>query len=155
LKEKIPSPVLVSIRIEQETGKYAGAALSGPIKMHCGTGKFRIGDWSLSHGLYSYSGGAWYRKKINLTAGQISGSTVLDLGKVISSAEVIINNRKAGIKLSPPFRFNISGFVKEGENIIEILVYNTAANHYSTIPTRYRGSLESGLIGPVEIRYKN
>jgi len=38
-----------------------------------------------------------------------------------------------------------------GENRIEILVYNTLANHYLTIPTRYRGSLRSGLIGPVRL----
>ncbi len=34
---------------------------------------------------------------------------------------------------------------------IEILVYNTLVNHYLTIPTRYRGSLRSGLIGPVRL----
>ena len=42
-------------------------------------------------------------------------------------------------------------FVKEGDNYIEILVYSTLANHYSTIPTPslYRQSYEAGLIGPV------
>jgi len=41
--------------------------------------------------------------------------------------------------------------VKPGENRIEILVYHTLADHYLTIPTRYRGSLRSGLIGPVRL----
>jgi hypothetical protein len=36
------------------------------------------------------------------------------------------------------------------------LVYNTLANHYLTIPTKYRGgSLKSGLLGPVKLEFKN
>jgi hypothetical protein len=31
------------------------------------------------------------------------------------------------------------------------LVFNTLANHYQTIPTRYRGSTKSGLLGPVRL----
>ena len=41
--------------------------------------------------------------------------------------------------------------VKPGENRIEVLVFNTLANHYVTIPTRYRGDLTSGLLGPVTL----
>jgi hypothetical protein len=41
--------------------------------------------------------------------------------------------------------------VKPGENRIEVLVFNTLANHYLTIPTRYRGELTSGLLGPVTL----
>jgi hypothetical protein len=36
-------------------------------------------------------------------------------------------------------------------NRLEVLVFNTAANHYRTIPTRYLGSTTSGLLGPVHI----
>jgi hypothetical protein len=32
-----------------------------------------------------------------------------------------------------------------------VLVYNTLANHYVTIPTRYRGDVTSGLLGPVTL----
>ncbi len=31
------------------------------------------------------------------------------------------------------------------------LIYNTLANNYTAIPNRYRGSIQSGLIGPVNI----
>ena len=43
------------------------------------------------------------------------------------------------------------GLLCEGENTIEVLVYNTLANHFQTIPSRYRGSPESGLLGPVRL----
>jgi hypothetical protein len=35
---------------------------------------------------------------------------------------------------------DIFSLAKPGENRIEILVCNTLANHYSTVPTRFRGS---------------
>ena len=42
--------------------------------------------------------------------------------------------------------------LKEGANTVKVTVYNTLNNHYQTIPTRYRTTVEnepSGLIGPV------
>jgi hypothetical protein len=32
------------------------------------------------------------------------------------------------------------------------MIYNTLANNYTTIPTRYRGAIKSGLIGPVSLK---
>jgi hypothetical protein len=57
--------------------------------------------------------------------------------------------------LARPFRFDITNFVKEGENEIQIKVVNTLANHMSTYPTKYiyEGQTQSGLLGPVEIRF--
>jgi hypothetical protein len=57
--------------------------------------------------------------------------------------------------VTPPWVVDISGQIKAGENRIEILVYNTLANHYLTIPTRYRGSTRSGLIGPVRLEIQS
>jgi len=39
-----------------------------------------------------------------------------------------------------------------GENKIEVMIYNTLANNYTTGPTRYRGEIKSGLIGPVMLK---
>jgi hypothetical protein len=64
---------------------------------------------------------------------------------------VHVNGRPAGARVAPPWTVDISAFVQAGENRLEILVYNTLANHYGTIPTRYRGSPESGLLGPVRL----
>ena len=55
----------------------------------------------------------------------------------------------------PPWRVEIGG-LKEGANTIKVTVYNTLNNHYQTIPTRYRTTVEnepSGLIGPVVISF--
>jgi hypothetical protein len=146
------SPVTVAVRVAQERGSYGGAALPDPIRLDCGPGTFPPGDWSDNDGLASYSGGAWYRRTVTLTEEQAQGQVILDLGGVVASAEVRINGQPAGIRVAPPWTVDVSTHVRAGENRIEILVYNTLANHYSTIPTRYRGSPLSGLLGPVSLR---
>lgn len=145
-------PVVVALRIEPEPGFYAGAAIPEPIRLDCGAGRLGLGDWANVGALEHYSGGAWYRKTFELSPDDLEGRVMLDLGEVVSSAEVLVNGRPAGIRVAPPWRLDIGGCVRRGENRLEILVYNTLANHYGTIPTRYRGSARSGLMGPVTVR---
>jgi len=147
-----PLAVKVVLRISQERGCYGGAALPEPVALDCDPGRMPAGDWSQMGALADYSGGMWYRKTIALTHEQTQGRVMLDLGRVPATAEVRINDQSAGVKLTPPWTVDISKLVQPGDNRIEILVYNTLANHYGTIPTRYRGSPESGLLGPVSIQ---
>jgi hypothetical protein len=140
--------VTVLVRIDQERGCYGGAALLEPIRLDCGVGSMALGDWSKNEGLTSYSGGAWYRKTVSIPAGK---RVTLDLGGVAASAEVRVNGKSAGVRVSSPWTFDISSLVKPGENRIEVLVCNTLANHYCTVPTSYRGSPVSGLLGPVHV----
>ena len=154
-KAAVPEPaapaVNVALRIEQQPGYHAGAAIPDPIALDCIAGEIALGDWSKRGVLEHYSGGAWYRKKVTLAPDQAQGSVTLDLGEVVATAEVRVNGRPAGILTAQPWRVDISTLVKPGENRIEILVYNTLSNHYGTVPTRYPGKPVSGLIGPVRI----
>ncbi|MCX6361749.1 MAG: glycosyl hydrolase [Armatimonadetes bacterium] len=145
------SQAAVALRIEQERGCYGGAAIPEPVALDCGPGRMKLGDWSQAGALESYSGGAWYRKTFALTQAQAAGTVRLNLGDVAATAEVRINGKSAGVRVAPPWSFDLTGKVKAGDNRIEALVYNTLANHYLTIPTRYRGSPRSGLIGPVTL----
>ena len=146
--EPSASAVPVLLRIDQERGCYGGAAIPEPIKLDCGPGLIAPGDWAKNDGLASYSGGAWYRKTVTIPAAK---EVVLDLGDVVASAEVRINGKPAGVRVAPPWKFDISKLVHPGENRIEVLVCNTLANHYLTVPTGYRGKASSGLLGPVQI----
>lgn len=147
---KIDKPAMYSvtvlIRIDHERGHYGGAALLDPIRLVCGAGCMALGDWSKNEGLASYSGVAWYRKTISIPAGR---RVKLDLGNVAASAEVRVNGKPAGVRVAPPWTVDISNVATPGENRIEVLVCNTLANHYCTVPTSYRGSPVSGLLGPV------
>ena len=139
-------PVEVLLKINQERGCYGGAAWLEPIRLDCGVGSIRLGDWSKNESLASYSGGAWYRKTVILPKSQ---RVTLDLGSVAASAEIWVNGTLAGVRVCPPWTVDISSLAKPGENRIEVLVCNTLANHYLTVPTSYRGSPVSGLVGPV------
>ena len=145
-------PVVVAIRVEQVRGEYGGAAFRDFIRLDCGAGEIAPGDWSQAGVLETYSGAAWYQKSFPLTAPDTTGKVILDLGNVVASAELRVNGKPAGTKSAPPWTFDITAFVKSGENQIEVLVSNTLANHYVTIPTHYRGKTTSGLIGPVSIK---
>jgi len=146
-----PGMVNVALRIEQQPGCYAGAAIPEPIALECRPGKAPLGDWSTMGVLAHYSGGAWYRKTVAFSPEQLQGRLLVQLGQVAATAEVRVNGQLAGIRVALPWTVDISKFAKPGENRIEILVYNTLANHYGTIPTRYRGSPLSGLLGPVRV----
>ena len=94
-----------------------------------------------------------YRRTFALSEAQGQGNVKLDMGRVNATCEVHVNGRKAGIRLVPPYKLDISEFVHAGVNKLEILVYGTLANHYQTIPTpaHYRRPTPAGLIGPVQL----
>jgi sugar lactone lactonase YvrE len=148
----LPRVAVVALRVVPQTGISGAAVFPEPVHLECGPGVTALGDWSKAGALECYSGGAWYRKAVTLTPEQTRGEITLDLGTVVATAEVRVNGQVAGIRVAPPWRVDISKQVKPGENRIEVLVFNTLANHYLTIPTRYRGEPTSGLLGPVTLR---
>lgn len=144
----------VALRVEQESGAYGGAAFPEPVMFECDSGEMPLGDWS-PHGLETYSGIGVYSQEVYLTKAHVQSKVILDLGDVRSVAEVIVNGRIAGVTLARPFRFDISQFVFEGRNKLEIKVANTLANHMTSYPTKFilPGQTVSGLLGPVEIQF--
>jgi hypothetical protein len=101
--------------------------------------------------LNNYSGGVRYRTTFTVTEDHAKGRVEIDLGRVVATAEVHLNGKEVGVRVAPPWRLDVTGFLRAGENTLTILVYNTLANHYQTIPSRYRGKPVSGLIGPVRL----
>ncbi len=141
----------VCLRIEQPKGEYAGSALSDPVQLECSTVAMELGDWSKIEGFRTYSGGMRYRKTVQIAALQKQEKLFIDLGSVVSSAELWVNGKRVGEKVAGPWRFDITSFVISGANKIEVIVYNTLANHYLTVPTGYGGDTTSGLMGPVRL----
>jgi hypothetical protein len=154
LAASLPRSSALALRIQQERGFYGGAAIPDGVLFDCGPGLIEAGDLSGREGLGAYSGGLWYRKNVSLTEAQCTSDNILlDLGSVVASAEVHINGKPAGTRVAPPWWFDLKGKVRAGENRIEVLVYNTLGNHYSTTPSRYTGSTQSGLLGPVRLLF--
>ena len=144
------------LKVAHEPGYIGGAAFTEPMRLKCGKGKIALGNWALiADGLRFYSGGAVYEKTFTLTKEQAATSTTLDLGRVGACCGVSVNGGAEKVLCCPPWRVDIDG-LKEGKNTLKVTVYNTLNNHYQTIPTRYRTTVEnepSGLIGPVAISF--
>lgn len=89
---------------------------------------------------------------------------------VREAAEIWVNGNRAGALWSPPYRLEVSKFLKPGENRLRILVANTAINHmadrplpdYRLLNSRFGTRFEpqdmdnikpapSGLKGPVRL----
>lgn len=147
---KAPSGIsTVTIRLEMEPGAYGGAAFVLPIGLTLEGGTIQVGEWA-KYGLPTYSGIGVYKQKVGFTAAQLQRHIVLDLGQVLVAAEVLVNGKPVGVRLARPFKFDLTRFVKEGENTLEVRVANTIAPHYTmTNQVHNLGPTASGLIGPV------
>ena len=143
---------VVALRVKPDTGHSGGAAIPEPIQIETSAqGILPLGDWSAMGILNNYSGGVRYSTTFALVQDQTQGQVEIDLGRVAATAEVHINGKKVGVRVAPPWRLDVTGFLKPGQNTLEVLVYNTLSNHYQTIPSRYRGKPVSGLMGPVRL----
>jgi glycosyl hydrolase family 106( putative alpha-L-rhamnosidase)/glycosyl hydrolase family 2/alpha-L-rhamnosidase-like protein len=140
----------VSIRMKMEKGKYGGAAFPKPISLQLKDGLIETGDWK-NFAMPTYSGIGIYKQTVSFAQEELKKKTILDLGIVRVAAEVLVNNKSVGVRLARPYKFDISSYLREGDNTIEVRVANTIAPHYTTIPALHIGPTESGLLGPVKL----
>jgi hypothetical protein len=86
-------------------------------------------DWTTRSelGIKYYSGIATYRKTFNL-AQVPGGKTYLDLGVVHDMARVRLNGKDHGVVWCAPWRVEVTGVIKAGDNLLEIEVVNRWAN---------------------------
>jgi len=129
-------------------------------------------DWSKrpEESVHYYSGSATYKKIFTISDSALVHSTniYLDLGSVRETAHVWLNGRDMGVLWCPPFRSDISGMLKNGENNLEIEVVNLWPNRLIgdvSLPMEQRKTrtnvityksnsplLPSGLLGPVTLQ---
>ncbi|MCP4309627.1 MAG: glycoside hydrolase family 2 [Bacteroidetes bacterium] len=167
---EIPGPWKVTFQEKPSLGELFTATFD-TLKSWTGSEK---------HAIKYYSGTALYEKRFTLEKQCISGGrTYLDLGKVGDIATLTLNGSEVGTFWKPPYIADITDFVKEGENTLEVSVCNLWINRLigdeklpreerktSTNLVNDRGRYEklsqpdadqhlrvSGLIGPVKIRF--
>lgn len=145
---------VVVLRVEQERGRYGGAAFDAPVRFEVGEGRMPLGDWT-QLGLPHYSGGVVYEREVALPAEYAGQDLVLDLGRVRGTAELWVNGQRVGVRLWSPYRFSLRGRMRRGRNHLRLLVYNTLGPHFGDgypTPYVYPGQTVSGILGPVQIR---
>ncbi|MGV8090718.1 MAG: glycosyl hydrolase [Mangrovibacterium sp.] len=90
----------------------------------------RLQSWTdfEDQGIRYFSGTATYQKTFTIEKENKGTACYLDLGEVRDVAEVFVNGKSAGILWKKPFRVDISGLVKTGENELKIEVVNMWVN---------------------------
>jgi hypothetical protein len=126
-------------------------------------------DWTQSEDerIRYYSGTAVYTTSFTADNIPCNKKYCLDLGKVSVMAKVKINGQYAGGVWTAPYRVNVTPYLKQGENTLEIEVVNTWVNRIIgdlNLPDEQRKVrpnynswkpdsplTSSGLLGPVEL----
>lgn len=77
-----------------------------------------------------YTGGAWYQKKVIIPENWIENTVWLNLERPHWESTVWINGNKAGMQnsLATSHQFNVSSYLKTGENTITVCVDNRTKN---------------------------
>ena len=112
-------------------------------------GEHQLKSWTEFAGMEHFSGTVTYANEFWLDPGRAELQQVLlDLGEVGELAVVEINRNNAGVCLLPPYRFDLTAYVKLGSNHIRVHVTNSRANEFTDARIR------SGLLGPVTLQIK-
>jgi hypothetical protein len=114
-----------------------------------------------------FSGEAKYEKTFDLPANRNKDKRIfIDLGSVKNVAEVWLNGKNIGVVWCEPYRVDISDFVKQDKNLLEVKVVNLWNNRLvgdAQLPEVQRITktnivikpdavlLESGMLGPVNV----
>lgn len=110
----------------------------------------KLTDLSVPSLLPDFSGTFRYETFLNYD-GLNGKQLILDLGKVFETAEVFINGTSAGVRISAPYRFDVSKLIQSGENTISVEVTNTLSKEITDFCSRVAQHEPSGLLGPVRL----
>lgn len=180
-------------RLTWSDGKITNHEFSAPTSVIPLTGKWKIQfdtkwggpaevktdtlqSWTAfaEEGIKYYSGTAVYSNHFQVTGADIlNKQVVLDLGNVLEMASIKINGTELPVRWYAPFAFDITPFVKAGDNSLEVTVVNLWPNRLigdSKLPKEKRFTQtnimkydapdsekllrESGLLGPVRISFR-
>ena len=108
-----------------------------------------LADLSQPDALPAFSGTFRYETKFEWPL--VEKPTLLDLGEVYETAEVWVNGQRAGVRICPPYSFDIGDMVVPGKNRLVVEVTNTLVKEQRDFLSRFAQQEPSGLLGPVRL----
>ena len=155
-------------RLRAETGRYVDFAdkVRGPQEPVVFES---LTDWSTNADdkIKYYSGTATYKTNFKLDKAPTDENILINLNDFVAMARVKVNGQDAGGVWTAPYELDITDFVKEGDNELEIEVVNTWVNRLigdQKLPEAQRTTWtpcspwtadsplqKAGLMGPVVI----
>ncbi|WP_211746117.1 glycosyl hydrolase [Paenibacillus sp. Marseille-Q4541] len=126
------------------------AYLIGPFAVHdrtLTTEQARVSGDASTAGYPYYSGVICYTQQIDVGQLDISVNEEwwLEAEDIRETVRLFVNDKDAGVKLWPPYRWDISPYVEQGKNKVTLQIANTLENLYGKTP------LPSGITGQVKI----
>jgi hypothetical protein len=140
-----------------------GQGLEDPVTFN------RLEDWTTNgdeHIRY-FSGTAVYKTVISVKETPVGNTIFIDFGKVNVMAKVKVNGQYAGGVWTAPYRVDVTKYIQQGDNAIEVEVVNTWVNRLigdQQLPEKERRTWShvnpwkkdsplqpSGLEGPVRL----
>ena len=92
-----------------------------------------------------------YRRMFILPEGFNRGRVILHVGAADQVAEVFVNGESAGVRILPPYVFDVSN-LKPGSNEITVIVSNHSGHRERDGFSQYLHFEPSGLLGPVVLK---
>lgn len=127
-------------------------AVAGANQVGAWRGKLTVGESWEAQGLPHFAGVGAYRRTLDWSA---VGRVGLRLPATTDAIEVLVNGQSVGVRVWPPYLFDLTPALRQGENCLEIRVANTLGN---LIPQTYGGAVPteypvSGLLAAPELLY--
>ncbi len=91
----------------------------------------------------------------NFECKKSSGKVFIDLGRVGQNAQLSVNGKDCGIRISAPYLFDITDAVSSGENEAVVIVSNTLAQRERDGLSYFLQLAPSGLLGDIYLKYAN
>ena len=105
-----------------------------------------LGDWKAQQ-MPFYSDRVVYTRHFHLAAAQ---PAIVRLDKWNgTTAEIRVNGKTAGVMVSPPWEADITPFVQDGDNTVEVIVYGSLKNVFGP----HLGKITRGIVTPWSHRY--
>ncbi len=112
-------------------------------------GGVQLQDWRVWPQMENYAGTVRYRTTLRVEG---TGAVALDFGAVEETGELFVNGKSLGVKLTGPYRWDITKAAHAGENVIELEVTNTTYARWKDVMSH--GDAVSGLLGPVNVLHE-
>ena len=102
-------------------------------------------------GYENKSGTVRYEGTTQLEKKDIERNICLDLGNAYETAEVFVTGHSTGVRICKPYRFELTGLLKEGENRLAIEVTNTLGTQMRDAISHYLPIEPFGVEGMVHL----
>ena len=116
-----------------------------PENWYIDSDKVKLGSWTENDKLKDFCGTVCYESEFEIDLKSVD-KLILDMGSVAEQAEVYLNGGYVGYKLWAPYVLDLTDYVKNGKNSLEIEVTNSLANKYG------KEKLPSGLLQRVILK---